>query len=76
MPCPAMTKLSQKEAAELVEKLAALEKFSPPEQLAGINKLAGSYFDIKATESFPLPPHRVQIRRPVGQRRHHAVPIA
>jgi adenine-specific DNA-methyltransferase len=76
MPCPAMTKLSQKEAAELVGKLAALEKLSPPEQLAGIDELAASYFDIKAKEPFSLPPHRVQTRRPVGQRRHHAVPVS
>jgi adenine-specific DNA-methyltransferase len=76
MPCPAMTKLSQKEAAELVGKLAALEKLSPPEQLAGIDELAASYFEIKAAEPFSLPPHRVQIRRPVGQRKHHAVPVS
>jgi adenine-specific DNA-methyltransferase len=76
MPCPAMTKLNQKEAAELVGKLAALEKLSPTEQLAGIDKLAASYFDIKATEPFSLPPHRVQTRRPVEQRRHHAVQVS
>jgi adenine-specific DNA-methyltransferase len=76
MPCPAMTKLSQKEAVELIGKLAALEKLAPPEQLAAIDELAASYFDIRATEPFSLPPHRVQIRRPVGQRRHHAVPVS
>ena len=75
MPCPAMTKLLPKEAVELVGKLAALEKLSRPEQQAGIDKLATSYLDIKATEPFSLPPHRVQTRRPVGQRRHHAVQV-
>ena len=76
MPCPAMTKLSPKESAELVGKLAALEKLSPPEQLTGIDELAANYFDIKAAEPFSLPPHRVQTRRLVGQRRHHAVQVA
>ncbi len=76
MPCPAMPKLSPEEAAELVVNLAALEKLSPPEQLAGIDGLATNYFDIKATEPFSLPPRRVQTRRPVGQRRHHAAPVA
>jgi adenine-specific DNA-methyltransferase len=75
MPCPAMTKLSPKEAAELVGQLATLEKLAAPEQLAAIDELAVSYFDIKATEPFSMPPHRVQIRRPVEQRRHHAVQV-
>ena len=76
MPCPAMSKLSQKEATELIGKLAALEKLAPSEQLAGIDKLAARHFDIKAAEPFSLPTNRVQTRRPVGQRRHHVVQVS
>ena len=76
MPCPAMPKLSQHEAKELVRNLTAIEKLSPAEQKANIDELAASYFDIKPAEPFSLPPHQVQSRRPVEQRRRHAVQVS
>ena len=76
MPCPAMPKLSQHEAKELVRNLTTMEKLSPAEQKANIDELAESYFDIKPAEPFSLPPHQVQSRRPVEQRRRHAVQVS
>jgi adenine-specific DNA-methyltransferase len=75
MPCPVMPKLNQKDSAELVGKLAALEKLSQHEQLTGIDKLVANYFAIKSAEPFSLPSHQVQTRHLVGQRKHHAVPV-
>jgi adenine-specific DNA-methyltransferase len=79
MPCPAMPKLSQQEAKELIQKLVVMEKLSPTEQKAGVDELAAGYFDnttIKPAEPFSLPPHRVQSRHPVEQHRRHAVQVS
>lgn len=73
MPCPVMPNLSHEEARHLIQKLADMETLLSAEQKMSIDKLAETYFNIKAVKSFSSPPHRVQNHHLVEQRKRHAV---
>jgi adenine-specific DNA-methyltransferase len=77
MPCPAMPNFGQREAAELVRKLADLEKLPLGERTAHIDVLAARYLDVNSQpqkDSSSLP-RRVQSSRRAGPHMHRGVPV-
>jgi adenine-specific DNA-methyltransferase len=61
MPCPVMPNLAQGEAAELMNKLADLEKLPMQERTGHMDELAARYFDAISKPEKPSssPPRRV-----------------
>jgi adenine-specific DNA-methyltransferase len=77
MPCPLMPDLGQREATELMRKLAELERLSLEERTAHIDVMIRRYV---AANPQPLkdslsPPRRVQSRRLAERHTHRVVPV-
>ncbi len=81
MPCPVLPTLNQKEANELICKLAELEGLALNERTAQIDKLVKCYFDFDEGVSRPAEApsssrqHPVRSHRPAARHTRLAVPV-